>query len=179
MSTHVTMEKNMQTPSEQRQSDFADSRFENLSALIDGELSDELASLAIKQLSRDPAEQNRHLEYVAIGDAMRGLSAQHPGFNQRVMAALQAEPVVLAPLPKQRERRPVLWLAAAAAAAITWGLWQSSPREEISAPLASARQPGDQSLEAMPYLAAHQDFAQAVVSAPEMHFSKASLEIRQ
>jgi hypothetical protein len=31
----------------------------------------------------------------------------------------------------------------------------------------------------MPYLTAHQDFAQAVISTQEMRFTKASLEIRQ
>jgi hypothetical protein len=99
------------------------------------------------------------------------------------MDALKIEPVVLAPVPKPVDRRPALWLAAATMAAITWGLWQSSPRVEINAPLAALQQPAAelaaQSANASPYLAAHQDFAQAVISAPEMHFSKASLEVRQ
>ena len=126
-----------------------------------------------------------------IGDAMRGLyehpAAQPSDFTRRVMDALKNEPVVLAPVPKPVDRRPALWLAAATMAAITWGLWQSSPRDEINAPLAALQQPAAElaaelaakSANASPYLAAHQDFAQAVISAPEMHFSKASLEVRQ
>jgi len=161
----------------------ADSRFENLSALIDGELADDMAGLGIRQLSQNEAQLARHHEYIAIGDAMRGLNVQHPDFTQRVMAALEKEPVVLAPVAKKSERRPTLWLAAATAAAITWGIWQSNPRDEINPQLAAAQQPAqlpaNQSLEAMPYLAAHQDFAQAVISTQEMRFTKASLEIRQ
>ena len=165
----------------------ADSRFENLSALIDGELSDDMAGLGIRQLSQNEAQLSRHHEYIAIGDAMRGLNVQHSDFTQRVMAALEKEPVVLAPVAKKSERRPTLWLAAATAAAITWGIWQSNPRDEINPQLAAAQQPAsqvtqlpaNQSLEAMPYLAAHQDFAQAVISTQEMRFTKASLEIRQ
>ena len=169
----------------------ADSRFENLSVLIDGELSDDMAGLGIRQLSQNEAQLARHHEYIAIGDAMRGLNVQHSDFTQRVMAALEKEPVVLAPVAKKSERRPTLWLAAATAAAITWGIWQSNPRDEINPQLASTQQPApqtallsaqlpaNQSLEAMPYLAAHQDFAQAVISTQEMRFTKASLEIRQ
>lgn len=161
----------------------ADSRFENLSALIDGELSDDMAASSIRQLGQNEAQFARHHEYIAVGDAMRGLNAQHPDFTRRVMAALEKEPVVLAPVAKKNERRPALWLAAATAAAITWGIWQSNPHDEINPQLAAAHQPAqlptNQSLEAMPYLAAHQDFAQAVISTQEMRFTKASLEIRQ
>lgn len=165
----------------------AESRFEHLSALIDGELSDDMAASSIRQLGQNEAQFARHHEYIAIGDAMRGLNAQHPDFTRRVMAALAKEPVVLAPVARKTERRPTLWLAAATAAAITWGIWQSNPRDEITPQLAAAHQPAhqlaplptNQSLEAMPYLAAHQDFAQAVISTQEMRFTKASLEIRQ
>lgn len=167
------------------QTDAADLQAQTLSALIDGELADEQAHQAIKRLGGSAAERARITEYIAIGDAMRGLDAQHGDFTRRVMAALENEPVILAPLPKPEpaNRRPALWLAAATVAAITWGLWQSAPRNEVNVPLAAVQQPGSQassqSADAMPYLAAHQDFAQAVISAPEMRFSKASLEIRQ
>ena len=171
----------MQTQSEHEAARASEGRTEILSALIDGELSDDQARQAIKQIGHGNSDRASLAEYIAIGDAMRGLSAQHGDFTRRVMAALENEPVLLAPAPerKKSERRPVLWLAAATAAAITWGLWQSSPRDEAIAPLAAVQQPGIQNVEAMPYLAAHEDFAQAVISAPEMRFSKASLEVRQ
>jgi anti-sigma factor RsiW len=169
-----------QTMHTQREDIQAQSTHEQtLSALIDGELSDEMAQQTIKRLGDNDAELARLADYLAIGDAMRGLDEQHHGFTRRVMAALENEPVVLAPMRKASNRRPLLWLAAAAVATISWGLWQSGPRNDIAAPLAALQQPARQSLEAQPYLAAHQDFAQAVVSAPEMRFSKASLEIRQ
>lgn len=155
-----------------------DLQAENLSALIDGELSDDAARLAIKRLAHNEAERARYAEYIAIGEALRGLGARPDGFSQRVMAALENEPVILAPMRKPRERHPGLWLAAATAAAITWGLWQSNPHDEGLPPMAAVQLPATQSA-AMPYLDAHQDFAQAVISAPEMRFSKASLEIRQ
>ncbi|MDP2786905.1 MAG: RseA family anti-sigma factor [Pseudomonadota bacterium] len=177
------------------QNEHEDMQAQNLSALIDGELSDAMAQQAIKRLDHSDAERASLSEYLAIGDAMRGLyaqpSAQPNDFTRRVMAALENEPVVLAPVRKPAERRPALWLAAATMAAITWGLWQSGPRDEINVPLAALQQPATElaaeltteltteAAEAQPYLAAHQDFAQAVVSAPEMRFSKAALEVRQ
>ncbi len=178
MNTRVMTDKTMQTQPEQHDA-MPDPRYENLSALIDGELADDIASQAIKQLVANPDSRTRHNEYLAIGDAMRGLGEQHNDFTRRVMAALENEPVILAPLPKKPERRPVLWLAAATAAAITWGLWQSSPQQETGVPMAAVQPPASQSAEAMPYLAAHQDFAQAVISTQEMRFSKASLEVPQ
>lgn len=170
------------------QAEPLDMQGQTLSALIDGELPDDKAQQTIKHLAHSDAERARLSEYLAIGDAMRGLYAQssaQPGdFTRRVLDALKSEPVVLAPMSNPpSKRRPALWLAAATTAAITWGLWQSSPRDEINPPLATLQQPATelaaQSAAASPYLAAHQDFAQAVISAPEMRFSKASLEIRQ
>jgi negative regulator of sigma E activity len=179
MKSQVKTEHTMQISSEQKDNTPADSRFESLSALIDGELSDAGAQLEIRQLGLSVSQLARHAEYIAIGDAMRGLNTQHSGFTHRVMAALENEPVVLAPVVKKTDRRPALWLAAATAAAITWGLWQTNPRDEITPPLAAVQPPTTQSIEAMPYLAAHQDFAQAVISTQEMRFTNASLEIRQ
>lgn len=178
MNIHVMTEKTMQSQTELHD-DMPDPRHENLSALIDGELADDIASQAIKQLVAHPESRTRHNEYLAIGDAMRGLGDQHHDFTRRVMAALENEPVILAPLPKKSDRRPALWLAAATAAAITWGLWQSSPQQDTGVPMAAVQPPASQSAEAMPYLAAHQDFAQAVISTQEMRFTKASLEVPQ
>jgi hypothetical protein len=103
-----------------------------------------------------------------------------PALTDRVMTALEDEPTLLAPMRKQQRQRPALWLAAATVAAITWGLWSAGPRPESPASLAAnknsipamaANAPGN----VMPYLAAHQDFAQAVVSPPEMRFTRVSL----
>ena len=181
MTNHAMTDSVMTKHMMRTQTEPEDMRAQALSALIDGELSDDKAAQTIKHLDQDATA---HLaEYLAIGDAMRGLSGQRSGFTQGVMAALKDEPAILAPIRKPTNRRPALWLAAATMAAISWSLWQSDPRNEVAAPFASLQQPANEltarSAAAMPYLAAHQDFAQAVISEPEMRFSNASLEIRQ
>jgi len=148
---------------------------DSLSALLDGELSDQSARLAIRQLADDPALQARYAEYCAIGDLLRGLHDDRPDLTRKVMAALDEEPTVLAPLRKSNQRRPLLWLAAATCAAITWGLWSAAPRQENAVPLASLQTPAHPPADVMPYLAAHQDYAQAVLTVPEMHFTRVAL----
>jgi sigma-E factor negative regulatory protein RseA len=153
---------------------------DSLSALMDGELSDRDAQLAIRELVNDPARRARFAEYSAIGDLMRGHRDDFPDLTDKVMAALDAEPTLLAPTRKPRETaRPLLWLAAAACAAITWGLWTASPRQESVTPLASAQMPERAPNDVGPYLAAHQDYAQAVLTVPEMRFTRVSLSGEQ
>jgi sigma-E factor negative regulatory protein RseA len=176
MNTHEKVDTTMQSQAEIRVAP-QDDRYRNLSALIDGELDHDAAWQAIRNCVDEPEMRARHSEYLAIGDAMRGLSGQHDGFTRRVMAAIENEPVVLAPLPRKPERRPALWLAAAAAAAITWGLWHSTPQPGDPAPMAAGQPATTPTLEAMPYLAAHQDFSQAVISTQEVSFVKAALEV--
>jgi negative regulator of sigma E activity len=148
---------------------------DTLSALLDGELSDHSARLAISQLANDPARQANFAEYCAIGDLLRGLHDDRPGLTQKVMAALDEEPTVLAPVRKSKERRPLLWLAAATCAALTWGLWNAAPRQENAVQMAALQTPAHAPADVMPYLAAHQDYAQAVLTVPEMQFTRVSL----
>lgn len=151
-----------------------------LSALLDGELDDASARALLGSLVRDEAERTRFREYAVIGDLMRGHAHDTPDLTARVMAALEHEPTVLAPVAKRPNRRPALWLAAATVAAITWGLWSATPQEPLTPPLA-ANAPGPlpvahvESGSVMPYLAAHQDFAQAVVSPSEMRITRVNL----
>lgn len=151
---------------------------DSLSALLDGELGDETARAVLKRLPASAAERDRFREYCVIGDALRGLDRDLPDLTDRVMAALENEPTLLAPVRKAPNRRPALWLAAATVAAITWGLWSAGPREEAAIPMAagpSAPSAGVEAGNAMPYLAAHQDFAQAVVAPSEMRFTRVTL----
>jgi sigma-E factor negative regulatory protein RseA len=153
---------------------------DTLSAFIDGEIQDDTAHALLKRLSQDTPERDRFREYSLIGDMMRGLDHDVPDLTSRVMAALEGEPTVLAPMRKTSNRHPALWLAAATVVAITWGLWNADPREETLAPLAANQNAtlasaNSESGNAMPYLAAHQDFAQAVVSPSEMHFTRVTL----
>jgi len=148
---------------------------DSLSALLDGELSDQSARLAILRLGKDGAARERFAEYCAIGDLLRGHHHDIPDLTDKVMAALEQEPTLLAPVKKPAEHRQMLWLAAAATAAITWGLWSTAPRQESVAPLASLQTPAHPSGDVMPYLAAHQDYAQAVATPPEMGFTLVSM----
>lgn len=147
---------------------------DNLSAFLDGELSDEQARLVLRQLGASHGARNTMREYIAVGDALRGLhaGATAPHLTARVMNALEQEPTILAPVRKPRNRHTALWLAAAAVSAITWGLWQSLPDHAASIPVAA----NDASLvDVQPYLAAHQDFAQAVIAPAEMNYTQVSL----
>lgn len=149
---------------------------DSLSALLDGELSDRNAQLLIRQLSDDPERRARFAEYCAIGDLMRGHRDDFPDLTDKVMAALDAEPTVLAPRRKQIESpRSMLWLAAAACAALTWTLWSVAPRQEGVTPMASADLSAHAPSDVAPYLAAHQDYAQAVLTTPDLQFTRVSL----
>jgi len=144
---------------------------ESLSAFLDGELSDQQARSMIRRLGEDAVLRARYAEYCATGDILRGHRHDIPDLTDKIMAALDQEPTLLAPVKKPPNRRPMLWLAAAATAAIAWGLWSTAPRQETAVPLAAATPPSD----VVPYLAAHQDYAQSVVTQPEMNYSLVSL----
>jgi anti-sigma factor RsiW len=148
---------------------------DTLSAFLDGELSDEQARQVVRQLGTSAGAQERVREYLAVGDALRGMHplAPAPDLTERIMAALEQEPTILAPMRKPRDRRAALWLAAAAVTAITWGLWDDLPDHTASIPMAANDiQPP---VDLQPYLAAHQDFAQAVIAPAEMNFTQVSL----
>lgn len=157
------------------------SEHEWLSALLDGEIDDAEGDRALKRLGQDQTLVRRWSEYCLIGDALRGEAVAQPGLEQRLHAALAAEPTLLAPMKRARHSgrytRPVAWTAAAAAvAAVTWTIWTALP--EHTTPDQMASQPADAMIQAsqvMPYLDAHQDFSQGVVAQPEMRFTPVSL----
>lgn len=157
-----------------------------LSALFDGELETETAKRHLAHL--DPDAARRWADYSLIGDALRGCGGRRPDLTARIGAALADEPTVLAPMAAKHDTPRPYYLAAAAAAvaAIAWGVLSMSPQEgagpiapvAVNAPanavtpatLASASND-----EAQPYLAAHQDYAYAVAGEPEMRFTQVSL----
>lgn len=149
-----------------------------LSALMDGELEDDEARRAVARLGREPEARARWAEYSLIGDALRGELQVQPRLRKGLAEALEAEPTVLAPISRPTRAKPALWLAAAAAVGtISWTLWDATPRNEAPVTLASVPVAPALGVEQMqPYLAAHQDYAQAVISAPEMRFTTVSLE---
>ena len=152
---------------------------DQLSAFLDGEVGQDEAKNILRHLSGNLEQQRSLREYMAVGDALRGLHGG-PGFphlTERVMSALEDEPTVLAPMRHSQDRRPAMWLAAAAVGAISWGLWSSLPDTEAPIPMAANTAPvgAVAQTDVQPYLAAHQDFAQAVIAPAEMNFTQVSL----
>ncbi len=154
---------------------------QTLSALLDGELDEVEAERVFKRLREDPSVLWQWSVYCLIGDALRGEVMVQPKFEQRLRQALTAEPTLLAPMRRARRgrgyARAIAWTAAAAAvAAVTWAVWTALP--ERPAALQMAAQPNAVMIQAshvMPYLDAHQDFAQGVVAPPEMRFTQVTL----
>lgn len=154
-----------------------------LSALLDGELDDEEARPAVARLGQDAEAARRWSEYSLIGDAMRGCLADSARLDARIRAALAEEPTVLAPMPASPpSHRTYYWLAAAASvAAIAWGVLSVSPHggEAPVVPVAANSEPVEPGpapgSEVQAYLAAHQDYAYAVASEPEMRLTRVSL----
>jgi negative regulator of sigma E activity len=161
-----------------------------VSALIDGELDDAETKRAFGRLREDAGAAARWATYCQVSDALHGDHGDTDAFMARFRGALEAEPTVLAPLPARKPRvAPYLWTAAAAAmATITWTVWTAAPTGgDVTAPMAETRaravasarpaandaDPARQRLEA--YVAAHQDYAYAVVSMPDITVEKVSM----
>ena len=72
-----------------------DAMTEDLSAWMDGELSDALARPLLPQLKCDAELRANWDYYHLIGDTLRGV--QGPDLCARICALLEAEPTVLAP----------------------------------------------------------------------------------
>lgn len=173
----MTAQPKHATPAAVNETASADSR---ISALLDGELDDATARGVLREVARNAGERARFRDYCRIGDALRGDGHDASRLHARVMAALEEEPTLLAPMRRNTWQRPALWLAAASVAAIGWGLWSLAPQPEGLPPMAAGgearvAQAGVDAGGVVPYLAAHQDFAQAVVAPSEMRFTRVSL----
>jgi len=160
-----------------------------VSTLMDGEIDDAEAKRAIARVHDDAEAGRLWRDYCLVSDALHGDATDTDAFMRRFRGALDAEPTVLAPVKARKSHTaPYLWTAAAATmATITWTVWTASPPDQGGAPmveaqaLASAKPDAGsnddrfakQSIE--PYLAAHQDYAYAVVSVPDMVVEKVGL----
>lgn len=153
-----------------------------VSALVDGEMTADESRRAVIRMGKDAEALRLWSEYSLIGDVMRGCDVGRSDLGARVRAALAEEPTVLAPMAAVPEaKRTYYWMAAAAAvAAITWGVLSVAPQpgSEPALPVA-ANEPasGDtaSNSEVAAYLDAHQDYAYAVVGEPEMRYTQVSL----
>lgn len=78
---------------------------EQLSALMDSELSEADAARLIKSMKNDDALHETWNTYHLLGDALRKSPQLSADFNAKLMQRLAQEPTILAP---QRERVPVV-----------------------------------------------------------------------
>ena len=106
---------------------------ERISALMDGELERHEAAGAIGSLHEEGEARQGWRAYHVIGDAMRDTRMLSAGFSSRVIARLEAEPTVLAPM-RARLASPAAmrWSALAAGlAAVAFVGWIAfQPQEE-------------------------------------------------
>lgn len=109
-----------------------------LSGLVDGELEARDAEVVLEAVKHDAELRERWRHYQLIGDALKGGGALHRDITVRVMAALEDEPVVLAPR-RSRPRewsRTVLALAASVAGVALVSWVALGPRNEEGRPAA-------------------------------------------
>jgi sigma-E factor negative regulatory protein RseA len=92
---------------------------DQLSAWIDGELDPEDAARVQATVTRQGDQRTTCEAYWLIGDTLRDETALSADFTSRVMAAIEDEPTVLAPMPVRSpvQRTPPRWMPMAAAVA--------------------------------------------------------------
>ena len=145
---------------------------EKLSAIIDGELGDEIDA-HITYLRSDPGLRAAWDTYHLIGDALRGHMC--PAIAPRVISRLREEPTVLAPRPRAGSTaRRIGWYgmyaaaSAAAVAVVAWTAfpgWHADPRLAAGAVATTAEIPAESVTVTLPaaevenYLLAHQPYS--------------------
>lgn len=146
-----------------------------LSGLMDGEVAEHEAHAVFAALRDDPELRSRWREYQLIGDALKGERNLNVELTGGVMAALEAEPTVLAPRSSspQREawRRNLMALAAtlAGVAIVGWlalgssqspqpeNVAQNAPAQlAVAAAVPAAQSVRQASLDMQEYLIAHE-----------------------
>ena len=129
---------------------------EQISALMDGELSPQDSSQALRRLDDTPEAREHWETYHLIGDAMRG---QAFGVNVagRISAALQNEPTVLAPRRAVKPAKAFTFALSAAAsvsaiAVVGWMAFSTVPAINPQVELAKAvpAAPATQAAESQP-----------------------------
>ena len=114
---------------------------ENISALMDGELNPQDASIMISQLGNTDGLRDQWAAYHLIGDAMKKTELAPFDITRRVNARLAVEPPLRA-VPSsafgqraaRKHRRPVAFAAAASVAAMVVGGWMSLQVSQSSDP---------------------------------------------
>jgi sigma-E factor negative regulatory protein RseA len=114
---------------------------DRISALMDGELDDKSAGLAIDLVASDGEARDTWRAYHLISDALGKSRVLSEGFSGRVAAALAKEPTVLAP-KRRAAAEPRRWVAlAAGVAAVSLVGWLGfAPQQSALPPVAQAPQ---------------------------------------
>ncbi|MCB5186980.1 sigma-E factor negative regulatory protein [Methylobacillus caricis] len=133
-----------------------------ISALIDADIALEDAEYLYTTLKSGGDSSEAWATYHLIGDAMRGNPVFKPDFTERLMAQLEAEPVVLVPAAARKQsllRSNRVWSVAASVAAVAFVGWVVL-QQQIQADADDTASPMEiaQSLPA-DYLLAHQSLA--------------------
>lgn len=140
---------------------------EQLSALMDGEL-DSTDAKPLDAMKPDAMLRKHWGEYALIGDVLRGEPALSADFTDKVMALLEQEPTVLAPIPRtvpmaRRSWEHVLPIAAtlAGVAVVAWmGVRVGQP---TGAPVLAQQNAGGQTMQVQDtertYLLVHHGYA--------------------
>lgn len=145
---------------------------EKLSALADGELSEEEAELVFRSLRKQPELRTQWDACHLIGDALRETPRLHADLTSRVMESLLDEPVVLAPAQRgksmfgSRATKNAMAIAASIAgvavvSAVAWSgrQLQAVPESSVLASNAKAPLALAASNDMQEYLVAHQTHA--------------------
>ena len=116
---------------------------ERVSALLDGALDDDASARVFESIKRDAGVCEDWERYCLIGDVLRDESSLSAGFTDKVMASLDGEPTVLAPVRRERSAWAARLMPIAASvmgvAAVGWvALTLNGPAPEVQR-LASAR----------------------------------------
>ena len=135
------MRSNMQVvPNEQPAAKGSDASPEEVSSLMDGELTASDVEMACRAL-RDPEVAATWTCYHVIGDTLRGSFALSPGFSGRFGERLAVEATVLAPQRGRPRPLAIAWAAAATVAAVGVVGWVSLQTMPVApTAVATARQ---------------------------------------
>lgn len=99
---------------------------ERLSSLLDGDVEPAQSAPLFDALRQDAELRGQWEAYCLVGDALRGEHDHSPGFVSRVMAELDAEPTLLAPVARKSSLpfigRPAMAVAASVMGVVAVGL---------------------------------------------------------
>lgn len=163
---------------------------DQVSALMDGELSDDEARIVFGRLKQDAAARDEWQIYHLIGDSLRQTPIWNDGFPARFSDTfadefankLAAEPTVLAPPRRSAFKRPVVALSAAASLAavslVAWTAFQLN-QPDAAPPMSAGKIAGGEAPQNVNrYLVAHQEHSAAAIPGASPYL-KASLEGQQ